>query len=291
MNVLSFLLDLLSSAVTYALFGLAVVLAYRTSRVLMFCVGEIGMASAYVLRSVWLWVDGTVGGFVLAAAAALGFAALAGWILYALLRRLPSGGDRFLGTVVTIAVSIFLDGLMSAVWGGETVPLPFPHGTVTIDGASLSIVSLGIVVAGSVLLTGLLLAFYRTRAGIELQAVAGNWQLAVLNGIPAARWLAAAWIIAAMVGAVAGVSSAAVSAVSASGVAVGFSGIVAAIMGGLTSPAGAIAGALVLAAGENVTSLYFDARYSVAVPVVLLVLLLALRPSGLSGRTERISRT
>ncbi|SDC89699.1 branched-chain amino acid ABC transporter permease [Paraburkholderia lycopersici] len=291
MNTLSFVLDLLSSAVIYALFGLAIVLAYRTSRVLMFCVGEIGMTSAYVLRSVWLWAGGTAGGLALAAAAALGVAALAGWGLYALLRRLSANGDHFVGTVVTIAASIFLEGLMSAVWNGETVQLPFPRGAVTLGGASLSIVSLGIVAAGGLLIAALLLAFYRTRAGIELQAVAGNWQLAVLSGIPAARWLAVAWIVAATVSAVAGIFSAAVSAVSASGAAVGFSGIVAAIMGGLTSPAGALAGAFMLAAGENVTSLYLDARYSVVVPVVLLVLLLALRPSGLSGRTERISRT
>ena len=82
-----------------------------------------------------------------------------------------------------------------------------------------------------------------------------------------------------------------ISAVSISGAAVGFSGIVAAIMGGLTSPAGALAGAFALALGENLTSLWFDARYSVAVPVVLLVLLLAMRPAGLSGRVEHISRS
>lgn len=291
MNVPSFVLDLLSSAVIYALFGLAVVLAYRTSRVLMFCVGEIGMTSAYVLRDVWLWAGGTAGGLALAAAVALGVAALAGWGLYALLRQLSANGDPFVGTVVTIAASIFLEGLMSAVWNGENLQLPFPRGTVMFGGVSLSVVSLGIVAVGGLLIAALLLTFYRTRAGIELQAVAGNWKLAVLSGIPAARWLAVAWVVAAMISAVAGILSAAVSAVSASGAAVGFSGIVAAIMGGLTSPAGALGGALVLAVGENVTSLYLDARYSVAVPVVLLVLLLALRPSGLSGRTERISRT
>ncbi|WP_144109560.1 branched-chain amino acid ABC transporter permease [Paraburkholderia sp. BCC1886] len=291
MNLLSISLDMLSSAVTYAMFALAVVLAYRTSRVLMFCVGEIGMTSAYVLRDVWQWSGGGAAGFMLAAVVALGVAALAGWVLYALLRRLSATGDHFVGTVVTIAASIFFDGLMSAVWGGQTVQLPFPHGAVLVGGASLSLLSLAIVLIGGALLAALLLVFYRSRAGIELQAVAGNWQLAVLMGIPAARRLSTVWIVASMLSAVGGICSGAISAVSSSGAAVGFSGIVAAIMGGLTSPLGALAGALVMAVGENLTSLYFDARYSVAVPVLLLVLLLALRPAGLSGRIERISRT
>ncbi|MDR5836064.1 branched-chain amino acid ABC transporter permease [Caballeronia sp. LZ034LL] len=291
MNGLSFSVDLLSSAITYALFALAVVLAYRTSRVLMFCVGEIGMTSAYVLRYVWQWAGSTPAGFALAVAAALAAAALLGWVLYALLRQVSASGDFFIGTVVTIAVSIFLQGLMSAVWSGETVQLPFAHGSVAFAGASISQVSIGIIVTGGVLIAALLLVFYRSRIGIELQAIAGNWQLAVLNGIPASSRLSAVWIVAAMLSAVAGIFSGAISAVSITGAEVGFSGIVAAIMGGLTSPLGALAGALVLAIGENLTSLYFDARYSVAVPVLLLVLLLALRPAGLSGRIERISRT
>lgn len=291
MNWLPITVDLLSSAVTYALFALAVVLAYRTSRVLMFCVGEIGMTSAYVLRDVWHWAGGTVGGLAVASAAALAAAALVGWVLYALLRQLSASGDYFVGTVVTIGASIFLEGLMSAVWSGETAQLPFAQGTISLGGAGISLVSLAIIVLGSVVIGALLLVFYRSRVGIELQAVAGNWELAVLNGIPAASRLSAVWIVAAMLSAIGGIFSGAISAVSISGAAVGFSGIVAAIMGGLTSPAGALAGSLVLAVGENLTSLYFDARYSVAVPVLLLVLLLALRPAGLSGRIEHITRT
>jgi branched-subunit amino acid ABC-type transport system permease component len=291
MSALPFALDVLSSAVIYALFALAVVLAYRTSRVLMFCVGEIGVASAYVMRDVWAWTGDSAAGLALAVLAALCVAALVGWTLYALLRQLSASSDYFIGTVVTIAVSIFLEGLMSAVWNGETEQLPFTRHALAISGVSLSVLSLWIVVLGGGLIAASLLVLHRTRIGIELQALSGNWQLAVLNGIPAARRLAAVWIAASMLSAVAGIFSAAVSAVSIGGASVGFSGIVAAIMGGLTSPGGAIAGALLLAFGENLTSLYFDARYALAVPVVALVLLLALRPAGLSGRVERISRT
>ncbi len=291
MSALPFALDVLSSAAIYALFALAVVLAYRTSRVLMFCVGEIGALSAYVMRDVWAWTGDSAAGLALAVLAALCVASLVGWTLYALLRQLSASSDYFVGTVVTIAVSIFLEGLMSAVWNGETEQLSFTRHALSIGGVSLSALSLWIVLLGGGLIAASLLVLYRTRMGIELQALSGNWQLALLNGIPAARRLSAVWIVASMLSAVAGIFSAAVSAVSIGGASVGFSGIVAAIMGGLTSPGGAMVGALLLAFGENLTSLYFDARYALAVPVVALVLLLALRPAGLSGRVERISRT
>jgi branched-subunit amino acid ABC-type transport system permease component len=291
MSALPFTLDALSSAVIYALFALAVVLAYRTSRVLMFCVGEIGVLSAYVVRDVWAWTGDSAAGLALAVLAALCVASIVGWVLYALLRQLSASSDHFVGTVVTIAVSIFLEGLMSAIWNGETEQLPFTRHALSIGGVSLSVLSLWIVLLGGGLIVAALLVLHRSRVGIELQALSGNWQLAVLSGIPAARRLSAVWIAASMLSAVAGIFSAAISAVSIGGASVGFSGIVAAIMGGLTSPGGAMAGALLLAFGENLTSLYFDARYALAVPVVALVLLLALRPAGLSARVERISRT
>jgi branched-subunit amino acid ABC-type transport system permease component len=291
MTSLSFVVDCLSSAVIYAFFALAVVLAWRTSRVLMFCIGEIGMTSAYVMNDLVRALGGGPGAFVIGVAGALAAAAVVGALLYLLLGQLSASGDYFVGTVVTIAVSIFLTGLMSSMWSGETVQLPIARATLQWGGATVSAVSVGIVGIGVALIAALSVVFYRTRVGIELQAVAGNWQLAVLSGIPASRWQATAWIVAALLSAVGGLCSGAVSAVSISGAAVGFSGIVAAIMGGLTSPGGALAGALVLAIGENVTSLYLDARYGVAVPVVLLVLLLAFRPAGLSGRVESISRS
>ena len=63
------------------------------------------------------------------------------------------------------------------------------------------------------------------------------------------------------------------------------------IIGGLTSPDGALVGALLLAAGEGMISLFFDLRYAIVVPVLALTLLLAIRPRGLSARVETIERT
>lgn len=100
-----------------------------------------------------------------------------------------------------------------------------------------------------------------------------------------------AWTGASLISGIAGILFGLTSAVSVDGAVVGFSGMIAAIIGGLTSPGGALVGALLLAAGEGMISLFFDLRYAIVVPVLALTLLLAIRPRGLSARVETIERT
>jgi branched-chain amino acid transport system permease protein len=290
MTILPYAINTLSTAVVYALFALAIVFAYRTSRILLFCVGEIGVMSAYVLCAVLHWTGNTGGGIALAVAMTLLFDAVIGFLLFLVLGQ-ERQEDPFTGTAITIALAIFFAGCISVIWGGQVEQLPFPNGTISLVGASISIISLISIAIGAGVALAILVLFYNTSIGIELQALANNRELAVLNGIPVNSRMLTVWIAASIVSGLAGILSGAVSSVSAGGSAVGFSGLVAAIIGGLTSPGGAIFGAILLAAGENITSLFLDVRYSAVVPVGLLVALLALRPYGLSARVERIVRT
>jgi len=290
MTILPYAINTLSTAVIYALFALAIVFAYRTSRILLFCVGEIGVMSAYVLSAVLHWTGNTADGIALAVVMTLLFDVAIGIVLFLVLGQ-EKQEDPFTGTAITIALAIFFAGCISVIWGGQVEQLPFPNGTISVVGASISIVSIISIAIGAVVAIAILALFYNTSIGIELQALANNRELAVLNGIPVNSRMLTVWIAASIVSGLAGTLSGAVSSVSAGGAAVGFSGLVAAIIGGLTSPGGAIIGAMLLAVGENITSLFLDVRYSAVVPVGLLVALLALRPYGLSARVERIVRT
>ena len=64
----------------------------------------------------------------------------------------------------------------------------------------------------------------------------------------------------------------------------------AAIMGGLTSLVFCIVGAIAIALGEAVVTIFMQPRYAHAIPVIILLLLLVVRPSGLAGQTEQIER-
>ncbi len=290
MNLASFAVNTLSTTMVYALFALAVVFAYRTGRILFFCVGEIGTVSAYVMAEVWDWSGQAVAGLPIAILATLGADVAVGLFLFVILSQ-EKQEDPFIGTAITIAIAIILVGLMSVVWGSSVEQLPLVKGFVTFAGATLPLVSFVAIGVGALTVLAVLVLLYWTPIGVELQAVAENRQLAALNGIPVDRRLLMTWIGACTLSGIGAVLSGSVSSISVEGSAIGFSGIVAAIIGGLTSPAGALAGALILAAGENLISLFFDVRYSTVVPVALLLVLLMVRPWGLSSRVERIFRT
>lgn len=290
MNLASFAVNTLSTTMVYALIALAVVFVYRTGRILFFCVGEIGTVTAYVMAEVWNWAGQTAAGLPIAIAAALAVDIAIGFLLFGILSQ-EKQEDPFLGTAITIAVGIILVGLMSVMWGSSVEQLPLLKGYLTFGGTTLPLVGFVAIFLGALTVLSVLALFYWTSIGIELQAAAENRQLATLNGIPVGRRVLMTWIAACALSGVAGVLAGSVSSISVGGSAIGFSGIVAAIIGGLTSPGGALAGALILAAGENLISLFFDVRYSTVVPVALLLVLLTVRPWGLSSRVERIFRT
>jgi branched-chain amino acid transport system permease protein len=59
------------------------------------------------------------------------------------------------------------------------------------------------------------------------------------------------------------------------------------VLGGLGSLGGAAAGAVLLGLGESLTSTYWDVRWTTAVPYLLILAVLLLRPQGLFGATLR----
>lgn len=281
----------LGIGLTYAVMAVGIVLIYRTSRVLAFHFGEIGMLAAYVMVSTWRPGAGPRGlGLLSGAMAALAASLAAGLILYLLVEKFGGRFGHFVGTVITIAGAIILSGLMSLFWGAETFALPLFSGALAIGGASIPISSLGVIViaATTLALTGLIIT--RTTLGIDMQAIACNPSLARLRGIPVQRTICAAWIMSTVLAAIAGILTAAVSVVSMDGAVIGVSAVVAAIIGGLTSVRFCIVGALLLAACETLVVMFFDPRYSQVIPVLTLLFLLMIRPSGLSGRAENIER-
>jgi branched-chain amino acid transport system permease protein len=97
-----------------------------------------------------------------------------------------------------------------------------------------------------------------------------------------------AFALSAGLGAVAGIVIAPLTLVSYDmGLNLGLRGFIAAIMGGLVNPAGAVAGALLLAVLENLTGGLFRAAYKEAVAFLVLFLILFFRPQGLFGRSTR----
>lgn len=290
MNWAWFFYSALGNASVYAVIALGVVIVYRTNRILPFHVGQFGILAAYLFTSLWKPAQGFGAGFILAAFAVLVMSCALGIFLHVLIDRWGARYGHFTGTVITIAVASSLTGITSYIWRGEVRRFRFMDGSIEIFSTQMALNSLLLTLVSLITIFAVLIWIRYSRMGIDMQAVANNSRLAELRGISVNQRLIAAWIASCVLAALGGIVSASMSVLSLEGSVVGISAIVAAILGGMHSMAGAAAGAVLLSMGEIYVTTTFDPRYSQVVPVLMLVLLLTFRPSGLSGRIEEIRR-
>jgi len=128
----------------------------------------------------------------------------------------------------------------------------------------------------------------RTKLGLALRAVAINPESAALSGLPVGRLLMIGWGLAAALGAIAG-SLVAPQLTLTPGMLDGalVYALAAVIIGGLSSPLGAVVAAWMIGVLENLAAVYvpfigYDLK--IAVPFLLVFVVLILRPQGLFGR-------
>lgn len=289
---IEFWVNTLSSAGYYSLLALAIVFVYSTNRVLLFCVGEIGALAAFVTYSVHQALH--VAEFPLAASAsvliALALAALIGAVLFWVIEQLGTNGSHFVGTIIAIAFALTLQGVMNTVWQGEIYRFEIAPVFLDLGEARVALLSLVVGVSGLALAAAAILLLNRSRIGYEMQALADNRVLSILRGIPVRRRIIAVGAFSGILAGIGGILGAAVTAISLESSTLGVNAIIAAIIGGLTSPAGAITGAVLLAIVENLTTVYLDSRHVTLMPVLLLGVFLIFRPYGISGKAETVQR-
>lgn len=278
----------------YALLALALVVVFRSTGQLNFAQGEIGTMGAFFVSTL------TLGGMpvwaAIGCAMVLGFAVSAGVeriVVRPIEHRNPSA-------VIVALIGVFLavNQLVAMIWGVDARSLPsvFPDDAddfVTIFGAPVRIARLGLIGVLVVVLFLLWLMFNKTKIGLAMRAVANNQESSNLVGIRVGTVLLLGWGLAGAIG----VLAAAMLAPSA-----GLTGTlmlgpfllasVAAVLGGLDSPVGAVVGGLIIGLTEAFIVGYVDfLGADMLFPVMLVILLtvLLVRPSGLFG-SERVER-
>lgn len=145
-----------------------------------------------------------------------------------------------------------------------------------------------------VLVILLTLLLNRTALGREMRALANNAELARVIGIPVERVKSQCWLL---VGALAGVAGALWGMYTAPSPLMGWlailSAFAAAILGGLSSFAGTILGAYLVAFAENTLMLFLNSSLGVdlalkpAIPFIIIILALLLRPQGFTKLLTR----
>lgn len=187
----------------------------------------------------------------------------------------------------TIAVAIMLRNLATLLWGRDVLPVPSPFGStyVYLAGAGVSVHELFILAASLGAMALCYLFLKRTILGKAFLAVAHNRDAAALMGIDVDRTTSLAFILASMLAGLGGMLVAPVTFASPYlGAILGLKAFAAAIVGGLEDPFGILLGGMILGVGEQVFALWNSAAQD-GVAFILILAILAFRPTGLLGRT------
>jgi branched-chain amino acid transport system permease protein len=226
---------------------------------------------------------------ILALLVAVIAAGLMGWLVERVIIRRSIGATHWDVLIITLGLSLGLRAAAGLVWTHDEFPFPSFFGTrpLALGPVRLAPVSLGIIAASLALMAALYVLFTATRLGRAMRAVAQNQRAARLMGISVERVYSRSWMLAAMVGAVAGVLVAPVVFLSSKMGLIVINGFTAAVIGGFGSMPGAVLGGMLLGVLENLAPLYLPSGIRYSVPFLVLIAILLIRPAGLLGRVEQ----
>jgi len=275
----------LATGCIYALVALSLVIVYNATRTVNFSQGEMLMVSAFTAWSA------QHGGLPLPLALVAGVAAgglLALLIERAIIRRAVAA-THWDVLIITLGLSLVLRAAAGLVWTNEELPFPalFSNRPIAVGPVRLAPVSLGVIAASLILMAALVALFRATRFGRAMRAVAQNQTAARLVGIGVERVYSGAWVLAALVGGIAGVLIAPLTFLSTKMGLVAINGFTAAVLGGFGSLPGAVVGGMLLGVIENLAPLYLPTGIRYSVPFLVMIAILVARPRGLFGRVER----
>ena len=274
----------LTEGMVYAAFALALVLIWRSTRIVNFAQGSMAAATTFIAlaliqngASYWVaLIVALVSGFVLGA------------VVERVVIRPVEGGPELNAVIVALGLFVAIQAGIAIIFGSsfQSFPTPFGLEGFQVGDNRIALTPTSLYVIGSVLVVmALLVALFRfTRVGLAMRASAFGQEVARLLGVKVGRMLTLGWALAAVVGALSAILIAGgefvYPAFMDSLIVFGF---VAAVLGGLDSPVGAIVGGLILGLALSYVSGYVErgsSLVSVAALVILMVVLLV-RPGGL----------
>ncbi len=279
---LQFTLGGVSTGMIYAAIGLSLVLIWRGTRILNFSQGGMAMFTTYVALTVINHTGNYWAGFGVALAAGL----VLGAVLERLVIRPVESKPPMNGVIVTIGLLIFIEGLAGIIYGAQyrSFPPAFSITGLRVGGVALGVSWNGVFTAVAVLAAALALAaaFRYTSVGLRLRATAFNPAVARLLGVRIGRVLTLGWALAGLFGALAGVLVTPSTFLYPNSMdSIFVLGFTAAVIGGLDSPAGAVAGGLILGVVLAYAGGYLGSDLVPLFGLAALAVVLMLRPSGL----------
>jgi len=269
----------------YSCIALAVVMIYQATDHFNFAQGEMAMFSTFIAWTLLgiglpVWVAA-----VLAVAASF----VAGIVIERTIIKPVENAPVLNQIVVFIALLMILNNVAGWIWEFTIKPFPslFPE-DLGFHSDLVSPHNLGVIALTLLVLLGIFLFFRFTRVGLAMRAAAANPDSARLVGVSVGWMLALGWGLAAAIGAVGGILVAPIVYLDPnmmSGVLLyGFAG---ALLGGVSSPSGAVLGGLIVGVLENWVGQYVPggSELKLTFALILIIGVLMFKPNGIFGLT------
>jgi branched-chain amino acid transport system permease protein len=270
----------------YASLALALVLIYRTTRVVNFSQGEMATFTTFIA---WSLIVNHGFAFWAAFFVTIGIAFVLGAGIERIVIRPFENASHLTVILVTIALFVIFNGTTAWIWSPESRAFlgPFAARPFEVGGVAIARQDVGIIVV--TLLTVLALwAFFRfTKLGLAMRAAAVGPVQSRLLGVRVGWMYAMGWGFAAVLGAVSGMMVAPIIFLSPTMMqAILIYAFASAVLGGIESPVGAVVGGLLLGVGTTLVGAYAGVTPELELPLafVVLVLVLLFRPAGIFGR-------
>jgi branched-chain amino acid transport system permease protein len=286
----SLLLAGISVGAVYSLIALGLNLTFWTTKTLNFGQGSLMMLCA--MLTVFLSSQGIA--IALAVLGSLVVVAGLGMFVerWTVRPALQASGGSMGWVVSTLGFGIFLQGMAAKYFGSQAMAFPDVVFTaqdfVTLFGQYVSLQYLVVLAVAVALILALELFVRRTVWGQAVHAVSLDPELALVQGIPVRRLVLGSFMLSSVLAGVAGVLIAQIGGTvdPAFGFDLVLLGFVAAVLGGMGSSLGALAGGLVVGVISKLVGGYVSTAAEHGIAFALLMLALAVRPQGLFGRPE-----
>jgi branched-chain amino acid transport system permease protein len=268
----------------YALAALGIIIVFRTSLVVNFAQGCMGMFNtfvvAYLLNSkglpLWLCI---IGGVVSAVVTGI----LIDFVIIRHTKKVSADGKQ----IITLGLMMIILGITPLFFGVDPLNIPrlIDKGDLKFLGASVSYNGLFNIFFGLAVMAALFYVLQKTKWGLAVRTTASNEYTAKLMGVPTKVVTMGAWAVAAVLGVLAGAMVSPMTSVTLNVMdEVQTIGLIACVLGGFQTFYGAVLGAYIIGVSRNLLLFYFDSVWGGQILYILILIFLVFRPHGLIGK-------
>ena len=284
------LINGLTLGLIYALIAVGYTMVYGVIQLINFAHGEIYMLGAFLSAT---YITAFHMPFYLAILAAMASCSLVGILIDIIAYRPLRKAHRLAALITAIGMSIFLQNLALIIWGSRPMPyvpdsIPAYFKNVALQFGDVTVTWLHVFIFAVTLamMVGLNLIIHKTRIGAAMRALSQNKTCAQLMGINVNRVISFTFALGSAMGAVAGVLVAMYynTMYPTMGYIAGVKAFAAAVLGGIGSVPGSMMGGVVLGVAETLGSGYVSSLYSHGIAYGVMIAVIIIRPSGLSGK-------